>query len=143
MKATMNTTTTFFIVAFGMMTFIFFGIHTFSSITFSADVVAKDIEYLNAIDAAHLLKACIEGSDDTITWDEPGNTDLYYLCSSKFPGLSKLKYEYRIDDVETKITLAESPGYGDEETKTSHAIYINIVMQDGDVHIGRVYVKTG
>lgn len=141
MKASMNTTTTFLIVAFGMMTFIFFGISTFSDITHSANVVADNIEYLNAIDAAHLLKACLEHSDGIIRWSEPGASDLYYTCSSMFSGLSKLKYEYMIEDLQAKTILAESHGYDDGDARASHAIYINIVTQKGDVHVGRLHVK--
>jgi hypothetical protein len=142
MKASFSTTTTFLIVAFGMMTFLFFGIHAFSNISHSANVVAENIEYLNAIDAAHMLKACLEGSDGIITRGEPGGSDLYYSCSSRFSGLSGLRYEYRIVDAQEKTTLAESPGYRDTESAYSHAIYINIVTENGDVHLGRLYVKT-
>ncbi len=144
MKATMNTTTTFLIVAFGMMTFIFFGIHTFSNITFSADVVAEDIEYLNAIDAAHLLKACLKShlkDDNTIELDEIKGFDSSG-CNARFSGLRKIGYEYRIDDVQSGENLVKSSGYDAAKSDKTHAIFINIATGN-DIRIGRLHVRTG
>lgn len=140
MKASFSTTTTFLIVAFGMMTFIFFGIHTFSSITYSANVVAENIEYLNAIDAAHLIKACLKGSDGIITWTDVGS---FNPSDCNFPGLSEIDYEYKIFDLHEGVTRVKSSGFDDEGSKISHAIFLNIAMDNGDVHVGRLYVQTG
>jgi hypothetical protein len=136
MKA-FTTMTLFIIVILGIITFIFISTNIFMNMTYSADVVAENLEYLNIIDTAHILKACLEGSNGIITKDEvEGFSKL--SCTNSFPGLGKIDYEYRIEDREDSSLFKQSPGYDTGSTKPAHAIFINIVMDDGEVHVGRL-----
>ena len=139
MKASFNTTTTYIIVAFVMMTFIFFGVNSFLGITYSADVVAKDLEMLDTIDVAHMFKTCLEGSDSRITLDEVGDFSPS-SCEDMFPGLDEVDYDFRISNLETNQVLKESSGYEEESTRYRHSIAINIDI-DGDIQLGRLYVQ--
>ena len=147
MKATtFSTTTVFLIVAFGMTTFMLFGFSTFASITHSADVISKNIEHLNAIDAAHLIKQCMEGDDGKVTDDDIMGFSKS-SCESIFPGLKALDYECMIESMEDPSITSRSPGYdsamsgGFTEYQTTHSMFITISVRDSDVHIGRIHVQ--
>ena len=148
MKATtFSTTTVFIIVAFGMTTFMFFGFSTFAGITHSADVVSKNIEHLNAIDAAHLIKSCLRGDDGIVTDDDVRGFSKS-RCDALFPGLRVLNYECMIESMEDPSISAQSPGYnnamsasGFTEYQTTHSMFITISVRDSDVHIGRIHVQ--
>lgn len=142
MKASFNTTTVFLIVAFGTMTFIFFGVNAFMDITQSADVVSENIELLNAVDAVHLLKACLEGGDGAIS-EQDASQFSKSGCESVFPALSGLDYEYRIVGLEDNAEISSSGGYDPESSMNRHIIYINIARDNGEIYMGRLYVQTG
>lgn len=139
MKASFNTTTTYLIVAFTMMTFIFFGVNTFLDITYSADVVAKDLEILDTIDTAHMFEACLKGSDGIIT---PAKINSFSpsSCSEAFPGLKEVSYDYLIMNLETGNELRRSNGYETESTRYRHSISIRIA-NNGEIEIGRLHVQ--
>ena len=149
MKAsTFSTTTTFLIVAFGMMTFLFFGFSTFSSITYSADVVSDNLEFLNTIDATHMLKSCLEGPDGVIT-DQDVMQFSKGACESIFPAMKEIDFEYMIEDMESHgdPLISESPGYSNAYSGSfltgslkSHYLFISIATSEG-VHAGRIDVQ--
>jgi hypothetical protein len=114
--------------------------YTFLNITYSAEVVAENLEILNAVDTAHLVKDCLEGDNKVITMENvigfsPSE------CSKKFPGLSKIDFEYRIEDLEDSSLIKQSSGYDYSKSIPSHSIFINIVTTNGEVHVGRLYVQ--
>ena len=147
MKAsTFSTTTIFIIVAFGMATFLFLGFSSFGTITHSADIVSENIKQLNAIDCTHIIKACLEGDDDVITVSEVVSFTKKY-CDNRFPALSGLEYEFRIEDLDDPSVSKQSSGYVHDGSghglsgSYSHSIFINI-QSGNDIHIGRLYVQT-
>jgi hypothetical protein len=154
MKAGFNTTTTYLIVGFGMMTFIFFGVNSFLNLTYSADVVVKDIEMLNVVDAAHMIKSCLESGDGVINSADVSSFSLH-SCESRFPGLPEISPEYMIEDLETGKVLTQSSlydyattiyGYPTDVSQVSramitHIISIDILDEDGDIHLGRIHVQ--
>ena len=139
MKASFNTTTTYIIVAFVMMTFMFFGVNSFLNVTYSADVVAKDLEMLDTIDVAHMYKTCLEGSDSRITADDIRDFSPS-SCKDSFPGLGEVSYDYKIVNLETNQVLKQSGGYEEDSTRYRHSIAISIYTGD-DVQLGRLHVQ--
>lgn len=138
MKAIFNTTTAFMIVAFGTMTFIFFGINAFVGITHSVSIVSEDIGLLNAIDGAHLVKTCLEGDDRII--EESDIKDIKSYCNSMFSGMGEIDYEYFVECRGLSMSF-KTPGYDHESTRDRHYIFINI-HKGSDIHVGRLYVQT-
>ncbi|MCK4714867.1 MAG: hypothetical protein KAT35_04780 [Candidatus Aenigmarchaeota archaeon] len=138
MKAIFNTTTAFMIVAFGTLTFIFFGINAFMDITYSANVVSENIGLLNAVDGAHLVKTCLGGDSGII--EESDIKDIKSYCNSRFSGMGEIDYEYFVECKDLSISF-KTPGYDHESTKDRHYLFINI-HKGSDIYVGRLYVQT-
>lgn len=139
MKSSLNMMTRFFVIMIGLLSVLFFGVQIVTTLTFSAEVIEKNLDQLNMIDAAHLVKSCLEGPDGIVKESDISGFSASG-CSETFPGLSELGYEYRIEDREDPGIATESPGFEQKTTRLGHRITINIVTQDG-VHVGRIYVQ--
>jgi hypothetical protein len=140
MKGSMlNTTTTYVIVAFGVMTFVYFGVSSFMGLTHSADVVSKNLESMYAVDTAHILFSCLEGDDGIIT--ELEITNLKARCEALHKGLEEVNYGYQISDYDQDFKILSTNNYQLSGDVHEHSLYLAIVMDNNEVHIGRFDVK--
>ena len=140
MKGSMlNTTTTYVIVAFGVLTFVYFGINAFMGLTHSADVVSKNLESMYAVDTAHILFSCLEGENGIIT--EPEITNLKARCETLHRGLEDVNYGYQIRDYDQDFKVMSTNNYNLPDDVHEHSLFLAIVMDNSEVHIGRLDVK--
>lgn len=140
MKATLSLTTTFLIVAFAMIILAFFTIEIIERVTLSVEVVVENMEFLNVVDVTHILGSCLMVNDHEITSSEINGFTISG-CKERFPGLDVTGYEYMIEDKSDSSFVKRSAGFSSVPTETSHSIFINILMDDGDIHVGRLHVQ--
>ena len=139
MKGTINIILVSMLVLIGLYALLYFGINMLGSMAQSTAVISENIDYINNIDAAHMMLACME-TDGVIRKDDV-KTFSVRKCYSDFPGLSNLDLEIRITDVISGSVLSDT-GYDKLSAAPSHTITFNYVDDDGETSIGRINVQT-
>ncbi len=146
LKAQLKLPFTMLIAVVGMIGLLFLGIVLISGASTSAKVVAENTEYLNAIDAAHLIELCLKNGKDFISAGDLDikSGDIDHICKHMFPGLSDISAKAKVVDLEKKDAGGKNKewdfGYREGSGNPSHNIYINI--KDGNmIHVGRLYVE--
>ncbi len=138
---------TIFVVIMGMVGLLFLGIILISNSAASARVVTENVEYLNSIDAAHLIETCLEEGRDyiSVTSLDSKSGDIDDVCKFMFPGLSDISARAKVVDLEKKGSDGKDKiwnfGWKEGSDNPSHIIYVNI--KDGnEIRVGRLYVQT-
>ena len=107
------------------------------------EFASSSAETLNSIDAAHLIENCFSSETGIIEWSFLRENKNKNVCEIEECQICAFDIGLKVVvlDIETGTNPLVSWSFGFENTKgTDHEIFVNI-REEGNIHIGKMYVQ--